>query len=814
MERRRNPVIRRILAWPLRSHGREACGRVRVAGALLLAGALSFLTPVRGVTAEAKKGSTTSEATPTPATEQADEKLAAVISERIAAAEPTQYVVLLGECIGQAQKYKKKNQGAKPEENPFYRVLASCFREDMPLTLRIAVVKALTTPVPGRDPYIDGARMLLDSVGKRPEALRTAVCKGLLQVLPRAPDQFVPELTATLSGIDATRTEVDDAAFLLWTHSPSATVKSLLDGLGERARKEKDVAAHHWNLSYYLHHRAESYDAWLTYWGDHKNDPALGEPHVARRLVEKELTDAWEAVWELLRKTAFPNDSPGAYWPFLRLGFESSWPAVRAMACREVGIIAQKFVTGSVSAEHKKGLGRLLRALLGCLKEEQGRFERLSVRLEALRSVVFFRKVLAADGGPELVQILSRAATSPAQEWEFRVEAIRTAGELGLGQLRKPVLDLVLQSSAQGTLELEILTGALETLGKIGLYEAGNPNVKLQRQVTETIAQLYTRVAPLGSKEAAAFRLAAVSALGKLGRGAPGDRIDHVKEFLLGIMEQNLEKEAGRSLAYYAIRALGELRHLASLDDLEKILGKRAAYSENLVQVTVNAMWQIGSSGQAGAAAAAIVKLAGHLDSTDAKLSDVITQRVLSLCRGSISLYALLAEKLRDDGMLAAAAKILERESVKKVRQVTLVEGSLDDLRHFWRVEKVLLGAFEADEELLARCITEIENVRKLLDELKRGDEFDAAAKPELETLGVQFKRVSAKMNLVSALADGEEAAAIKHFKSLIGSGSEHMAWVATRVRASQIAGKVIEAVIGDPDVPEEIKDLLKPDEK
>ena len=726
---------------------------------------------------------------------------------RKAKAEPER-LLLLRDFIVHAQSLP-----APAEKNPYFKVLSECLAEKQDTALRIAVVRAVTVPVAGRKPYLAGVKLILDYLGSDPPVFRKAVREGLLLVAPGAPERFPAELEKRELDLSASRSQIEDAAFLLWAVDPRRTVESLLKGLKSRSAKNADTAPFLWILADYVHHRESSLEGWEKYWRENPDPPALRETHFLRRLVQKELLDLWNDASEVFQQAPLTESGLEAYWLFLRRSMDSPWPAVRVKGCRALAALAQKLGSGTPSARVKSLLKRQLGALMELLGQgTQPRYEPLEVRLEALRAVGFFQAV--AHEEPRLATFLKGILGSKDVETSFRRQALKTVGDLKLGALRETVCRLILEGNGKSKEEVEphlgFLAEALKTLGKIGIEEPGNQDVAMARGVAAAIKSLYKVTASLGSAEAAAFRQAAVTTLGKVARGPA---LGEVTAFLREILKENLGKSDGEALASSSICALGEAGAVGGLDDLAAILAKRASYPANLVQDAVVAVWLIGSSGRPEAAAKAIEVFADYLESGDPDFSKEIRQKVLFLCRESIALVARLAGRLAAEKKFKAACDILSEEEIKKVRQVALFEGSVQDLKHFWTVEEVYLEGLETLERF-DECAAEISRLKKFFGEQKRGGELEKIAKEELVRLAAREVRVRSKKEINAAIKKGAADAITALLKKTLAKDKDLFFWAVEKVRKSPVAREVLETLLKDAEVPEEVKARLKPTRK
>jgi len=718
------------------------------------------------------------------------------IREGLAKAKPEEYLLLLRDCIVQAQAL-----GLPAEKNPFHQVLVSTLQERQPPELRIAVVRALTTPVAGSQPYLPGAELLLGYVGSEPPPFRTAVREGLALVIPQAGQSFVDRLKELVLSPESTRQQVEDGAYLLWVRDPHMTVNVLIEGLRRREAAGGDVAPYHWILTEYLHHREKNATGWERYVKGNPDAAAFRETHFTRRRIEEELRCLWQDLLEVLQGQIASAEGLGRVWPFLEKSLDSPWRSVRIGVCRLLGTVAQKYAVGTPSAGTKALLERQSKALLEVLGAGSApRYEPLEVRLEALSALRFFRPVVGNN--PSLVGFFKQVVTSNRYEQRFKLQALRAVADLELDGLRRPICGLITAAGQESPPSTVILTEAIRTLGKIGIEEPGSPDPALSRKVIEAIEGLYKKVEDDRSREAAALRQAAVSTLGKIGSSAAGA---DVTGFLRSVLHKSLETKEGASLAFYAIYALGELGDIATVKELAGILAKRSAYPAAIAEAAVDAIWLIGSSGQPEAATRAIETLAPYVTAPEAELGRRVLQKLVNLCRGSMQRVALLAAKLRDLGSYQAALSVLTAGDIKKVRQVALVEGAPQDFKGFWSVEAVLLDSLERLERF-AQCAAEIERLQKLLAELKRGPDFEAESKAQQKALEQRLKRVQSKAEFLRIVAEGDPGKTAARLKELALAKAEALPWYVAKVRDTKLAEPVFSALLQDPEVREVFK--------
>jgi hypothetical protein len=160
------------------------------------------------------------------------------------------------------------------------------------------------------------------------------------------------------------------------------------------------------------------------------------------------------------------------------------------------------------------------------------------------------------------------------------------------------------------------------------------------------------------------------------------------------------------------------------------------------------------------------------------------------------------------------ATEILGHEEFAKLKQVALLEGSIEDFRQFWSVENVLLDGLEALDRF-DDGLAELNRLAGALSELKRGREFDDLCKAERERVEARAARLTAKKAVAGALAAGSLDGARDAFKAVVKAQPDLVPWAAARIAKAEIAAKLLEALLKDPEIPDAAKTLLKPaDEK
>ncbi|HQM59430.1 MAG TPA: hypothetical protein PLH78_04105 [Planctomycetota bacterium] len=722
--------------------------------------------------------------------------LAAELQAEIQKAQPDRYLLLLQACIDNAVKYAAEKK-CKPEENPFHRLLVAWAGPEQPAQLRMAVVKALTSIVPGGSVYLDGVRMLFPWLGTDTEKFRTVLRDGLLAAVSSSPNEFTAQLEKLLTGTEASRTQVEDASYILWARDPARTVDCLIEGLAGREKSGRDAAAHHWVLADYLHHRAAGAEAWDKYWRENRGAmPALRETHFLRTRIIEEVLALWDECCQALRNSAGDEASVAAHWQFARRGIDSPWAAVRERACRELAALAAK-----AGPDPKKKA--LLEAQIPVLLDVFGagaapRYEPLAVRMEALRVLETLRPVAAGDQA--VAKFLSDAVAKGAQERAFRIGALKAAGELGMEALRAPICRIVLKGMDEAG--LDVLAAALSALGKIG-FIADGLDVDLTHGLVDALFDLYAQEENRPGADAEAFRQVLVRTLGKI--GGQTNRVDDVKTFLRKLLEKTLDKNP--AMAVFVINAFGELSDKDLLADLSAVMAQRTKLSPNVVQAAVNAVWLIGSSKKPGALERAAGVYAAYLEAGDAAFSEALTQKVVFLCRGSVANAGIVASELARQKRYKSAVDILGGDDIAKLRQAVLLDGTEKEVENLWSTERVYLAALEALEQF-DLCAAGIQK----LETSKRAAEFAAFAGKD--TLKLQAERVKSKKEFLAAVAGGKAAEIAAGFKALIKADASAASWGLGKIGESGIAAAVNDLLAKDPEVPEAVREKAAPNKK
>jgi hypothetical protein len=604
----------------------------------------------------------------------------------------------------------------------------------------------------------------------------------------------VPILEKIVTGTDASRPQVEDAAYILWARDPARTVDRMLEGLAAREKVGREVAAHHWVLADYLHHREPTADAWDKYWRDNRASlPALRETHFLRTRVVEETLALWEECCQALRNSATDEGSVTGHWQVARRGLDSPWAAVRERACREIALLAAK-----AGSDVKKRA--LLQAQVPVLLDVLGaglvpRYEPLAVRMEALRALQALRPV--AMGSAEIAKFLGDVVAKGTQERLFRVGALRVAGELDMEPLRGPICELVLDGA--GDAGLDVLAEALGALGKIGLQIDGR-DAEFSDRLIVACFDLYVREESRTGEDAEAFRQALIRTLGKV--GGQTARVEEVKDFLRKLLEKNLDKNP--AMAVFVINAFGELSDRELLPDLSAVIAQRTKLSPNVVQAAVNAVWLVGSSGKTDALERAAGVCATHIENGDTLLTEALTQKLLFLCRGSIGKTAVVAAELARQKRYKAAVEILGGDDITKLRQATLVDGTEKDLESLWTTERVYMAGLEALEQFDG-CLAAVMR----LEQSKRAAELGRIAGPD--TLKLQAERVRAKKLFCAAIAGGRPADIAAGFKTLVKLDASNSSWAVLKVAESGVASQVTELLLKDPDLPLPLREKLAP---
>ncbi len=729
------------------------------------------------------------------AAEPDSDMLAAELQAEIQKAQPDRYLLLLRACIDNAVKYAAEAKAA-PEDNPFHKLLVGFVAQDQPASLRIAAVKAITSTVPGGTSYLDGVKMLFPLLGTEPERFRIAVRDGLLAAIDVAPE-LVPLLESLVTGAEASRLQIEDAAYILWARDPAKAIDRLIEGAAVREKVGRECAVYYCVLTDYLHHREPNAELWETYWRDNRaGHPALRETHFVRARVVEEVTALWDECCQALRNSANEEGSVAGHWQVARRGIDSPWAAVRERACKEIGLLAAK-----ASNDPKKRA--LLAAQVPVLLDVLGaggvqRYEPLAVRMEALRALQALRPV--AVGDRSIAKFLGDVFTKTSHERAFRVGALRVAGELGMDLLRGPICAIVLNDT--GDTGLDVLAEALGALGKIGL-QADDRDAESSDKLIAACIALYAREENRTGEEAEVFRQALVRTLGKV--GGQTSRAGDVKDFLRKLLEKTLEKNP--ALAVFVLNAFGELSDKDLLVDLSTVIAQRTKLSPNVVQAAVNAVWLVGSSGTPEALDRAAGVCATHIESGDAVLTEVLTQKLVFLGRGSIAKAAAVAAELVRQKRFKSAVEILGGDDIAKLRQAALVDGTEQDLEGLWTVERVYMAGLEA-LELFDACLAAAQR----LEMSKRAAELGRIAGTDI--LRLQVDRVKSKKLFCAAVAAGKPAEIVASFKALVKLDPSLYTWALGKISESSAAVQVNELLQKDPELPAALREKLTPPKK
>ncbi len=722
--------------------------------------------------------------------------LAGELQAEIQKAQPDRYLLLLQACIDNAVKYAAEKK-CKPEENPFHLLLVSCAGPEQPAQLRVAVVKAVTSLVPGGNVYMDGVRVLFPWLGTETEKFRFALRDGLLAAVSSSPDEFTGLLEKVITGTDASRPQVEDAGYILWARDPARTVDCLIQGLVTREKTARDCAAHHWVLADYLHHREASAELWEKYWRENRGAlTALRETHFLRARVIEEVVALWDECCQALRNSASDEASVAAHWQFGRRGIDSPWTAVRERACRELAALS-----GKAAPDPKKKA--LLEAQIPVLLDVLGagaapRYEPLAVRMEALRALQTLRPV--AVSSEAVAKFLSEAVAKGVHERPFRIGALKAAGELGMEALRGPICRIVLKGTDEA--ELDVLAEALGALGKIG-FIADGLDAELTQGLVDALFDLYAQEESRPGADAEALRQVLVRTLGKI--GGQTNRVDDVKAFLRKLLETTIDKNP--AMAVFVINAFGELSDKDLLADLSAVIAQRTKLGPNVVQAAVNAVWLIGSSNKPEALERAVGVYAAYIEGGDAALTEALTQKVVFLCRGSIAKTGVIASELARQKRFKSAVDILGADDIAKLRQSVLLDGTEKDVESLWSVERVYLAGLEALEQF-DLCAAGIQK----LETSKRAGELAAFAGKD--TLKQQAERVKSKKEFVVAVAGGRAAEIAAAFKALIKADASVAPWALGKVSESSAAAQVIDLLAKDAELPEAVREKMAPGKK
>ncbi len=722
--------------------------------------------------------------------------LAAELQAEIQKAQPDRYLLLLQACIDNAVKYAAEKK-CKPEENPFHLLLVSCAGPEQPAQLRIAVVKAVTSIVPGGSVYLDGVRMLFPWLGTETERFRTVLRDGLLAAVSSSPNEFTAQLEKLLTGTEASRPQVEDAGYILWARDPARTVDCLIEGLTAREKAGRDAAAHHWVLADYLHHREAGAEPWDKYWRENRSAlPALRETHFLRARVIEEVVALWDECCQALRNSVGDEASAAAHWQLGRRGIDSPWAAVRERACRELAVLSAK---AGPDAKKKALLEAQIPVLLDVLGAGAApRYEPLAVRMEALRALETLRPVAA--GNEAVAKFLSDAVARGAHERPFRIGALKAAGELGMEALRGPICRIVLKGTDEAG--LDVLAAALAALGKIG-FIADGLDVELTHGLVDALFDLHAQEENRPGADAEAFRQVLVRTLGKI--GGQTNRVDDVKAFLRKLLEKTLDKNP--AMAVFVINAFGELSDKDLLADLSAVIAQRTKLSPNVVQAAVNAVWIIGSSKKPEALDRAAGVYAAYLEAGDAAFTETLTQKVVFLCRGSIANTGVVALELARQKRFKSAVDILGGDDIAKLRQAVLLDGTEKDVENLWKVERVYLAALEALEQF-DLCAAGIQK----LETSKRAAEFAVIAGKD--TLKQQAERVKSKKEFLVAVAGGKAAEIAAAFKALIKADASVVPWGLGKIAESSAAAAVNDLLAKDPEMPEAVREKMAPNQQ
>ncbi len=711
----------------------------------------------------------------------------------------------LRSCITHAQSFAGANAGTP---NPFHDLLASYLTVENKPLIRIIAVKAITTPLSGDVIYEPGVLLLINSsLGADAPAVRQAVRNGLVGVLAIQSGKFVPVLENRILE-EHLPAVIEDAAFLLWTVDQKRTIEVLLNGLKLREDAGNNVAVFHCILAEFLLHREQTAEDWTAYWKSNQKDIlALTETHTERRHIEAELLALWTEACTHLFMTAGSDAGASACWRFLKSGLEAKRSVLREAACGKLRIFVQKISEKSAVPDPAAFFSEQIGLLLKLVNAgDRHQYEPLRVRIAALNALVAYGKYAASN--TVFLKYLARVLASSEYESMFVLLVLRSVGDLQITALRNPLCDFIYRvGKREGPDRPVLLSRAIQALGRIGFdtrsSNGSNPNT-MMRYLLVLVAGINNE-SEENEKE---LKRQTIKAFGKLAGFCTTEVQTQARTFLKNCIAAKGDGDS--SLVFFAVNSLGETGVAQTITDLSVILKQRVDYQLNHVLAAVDAIWSIASAKGDEAFARAVEVFASTLESEDQKLDNAVKQKVLFLCKSSVSRYAALAGQLIAQKKHRSAVELLPGEEVSTLKQKAFADGKKEDLLHFWRIESALLDSYEALDEY-ARFLAQVEAMKKYLDNSQNGVLPAAEKEKWRATVAERVEIIQLKQQLASALEKKlSPPELLARFKLCITKRPSLTEWTVAMVKKAPGAEGLIPLIKKDVEIPESVKALLE----